>query len=159
MRDWKHLSDIIESHANPNPNPNPDILIREAFWGFEETLETSAGALETKILDNITGNGFDLSKCRGQGYDGAANMSGVYSGVQARIKEMEPLAKYVHWAAHNLNLALNDSVKDNTEMGNFYDTIVAERTERTSPRSKGALKPLRKSGEYDVSSPKFEQGV
>ena len=74
-----------------------DILTREAFWGFEETLETSAAALETKILDNITSNGFDLKKCRGQGYDGAANMS----GVQARMKEIEPLATYVHCAAHN----------------------------------------------------------
>ena len=108
-----------------NDNIATDILIREAFLGFEETLETSAAALETKIVDNITSNGFDLSKCRGQGYDGAANMSGVYSGVQARIKEMEPLAKYVHCAAHNLNLAINDSVKDITEMGNFYDTIKA----------------------------------
>lgn len=38
-------------------------------------------------------------------------MSGVYSGVQARISEKEPLAVYVHSAAHNLNLALNDYQK------------------------------------------------
>ena len=50
-------------------------------------------------------------------------MSGVYSGVQARIKEMEPLAKYVHCAAHNLNLTLNDSVKNIAELRRFYDTV------------------------------------
>ena len=63
--------------------------------------------------------------CRGQGYDGAANMSGVYSGfrMQTRIKEMEPLAKYVHCAAHNLNLTLNDSVKNIAELRRFYDTV------------------------------------
>lgn len=50
-------------------------------------------------------------------------MSGVYSGVQARIMEMEPLAKYVHCAAHNLNLILHDSVKNIAEMHQFYDTV------------------------------------
>ena len=91
-------------------NNTKDILINEAFVGFEETVDTSARELQKKILDSIWSNGFDLSKCRGQGYDSAANISGVYSGVQARIMEMEPLAKYVHCAAHNLNLTLNDSV-------------------------------------------------
>lgn len=49
-------------------------------------------------------------------------MSGAYSGVQARITEREPLARYVHCAAHNLNLALNDSVK-NVPGVKFYDTV------------------------------------
>ncbi|KAK1884134.1 Zinc finger MYM-type protein 1 [Dissostichus eleginoides] len=99
----------IQRDENDNAK---DILINEAFLGFVETVDTSARELQKKILDGIESNGFDLSKCRGQGYSGAANMSGVYSGVQARIMEMEPLAKYVHYAAHNLNLTLNDSVKN-----------------------------------------------
>jgi len=100
-----------------------DVKVVEAFLGFEETADTSASELENKILGSITKNGLDISKCRGQGYDGAANMSGVYSGVQARIREKEPLATYVHCAAHNLNLALNDAVKNIPEMKQFYDTI------------------------------------
>ncbi|KAJ4935225.1 hypothetical protein JOQ06_016761, partial [Pogonophryne albipinna] len=79
-----------------------DILINEAFLGFVETVDTSARELQKKILDSIESNGFHLSKCRGQGYDGAANMNGVYSVVQARIMEMEPLAKYVKRTAQNL---------------------------------------------------------
>ena len=46
-------------------------------------------------------------------------MSGVYSGVQARISEKEPLAVYVHCSAHNLNLALNDSIKNVPEIKQF----------------------------------------
>jgi len=38
-------------------------------------------------------------------------MSGAYSGVSARIKELNPKAVYVHSCAHCLNLALVDSVK------------------------------------------------
>lgn len=36
---------------------------------------------------------------RAQGYDGANTMSGVYSGVQSRIKQLEKNAVYVHCAA------------------------------------------------------------
>lgn len=50
-------------------------------------------------------------------------MSGVYSGVQARIREKEPLATYVHCAVHNLNLVLNDAVKHIPEVEQFYGTI------------------------------------
>lgn len=35
-----------------------------------------------KVLDN---KNIKLEKCRGQGYDGGANMRGKYSGLQARI--------------------------------------------------------------------------
>uniref|UniRef100_A0A673B287 TTF-type domain-containing protein n=1 Tax=Sphaeramia orbicularis TaxID=375764 RepID=A0A673B287_9TELE len=100
-----------------------DIQINEVFLGFEATAGSSASELENKILGSIEKNKIDLSKCRGQGYDGAANMSGEYSGVQARITEKEPLARYVHCAAHNLNLALNDSVKNVPGVRQFYDTV------------------------------------
>ncbi len=50
-------------------------------------------------------------------------MIGAYSGVQARITEREPLARYVHCAAHNLNLALNNSVKNVPGMKQFYETV------------------------------------
>ncbi|KAI4809029.1 hypothetical protein KUCAC02_017945 [Chaenocephalus aceratus] len=66
----------IQRDENDNAK---DILINEAFLGFVETVDTSARELQKKILDSIESNGFHLSKCRGQGYDGAANMSGVYS--------------------------------------------------------------------------------
>jgi hypothetical protein len=56
-------------------------------------------------------------------YDGAATMSGVYSGVQARIKEMQPRAIYVHSASHNLNLVLNDCIKAIPQLCIFYSLL------------------------------------
>ncbi|XP_018369284.1 PREDICTED: zinc finger MYM-type protein 1-like [Trachymyrmex cornetzi] len=50
-------------------------------------------------------------------------MSGVYNGLQKRIKNVQPLALYVHCAAHNLNLVINDSVKNITEINHFYDKL------------------------------------
>ncbi|XP_060555075.1 zinc finger MYM-type protein 1-like [Ruditapes philippinarum] len=48
---------------------------------------------------------------KGQGYDGAANMSGAYKGVQARIRERIPDAVYSHCKAHCLNLTIVHSCK------------------------------------------------
>ena len=48
------------------------------------------------------------SKCaiRGQGYDGAASMSGQYSGLQSRIAAENEKAIYVHCHAHNLQFTV-----------------------------------------------------
>ncbi|GFU89389.1 hypothetical protein TNCV_1783711 [Trichonephila clavipes] len=50
-------------------------------------------------------------KCRGHGYDGAANMNGAYvcGGLQKLIKDKQPRANYAHCSTHNLNLVLNDA--------------------------------------------------
>ena len=46
---------------------------------------------------------------RAQAYDGVSNVRGRYSGVSARIKELEPRALYIHCYCHLLNLSLQDS--------------------------------------------------
>jgi len=38
------------------------------------------------ILTQLSQLGLNLEYMRGQGYDGASNMSGKYRGVQARVK-------------------------------------------------------------------------
>ena len=58
---------------------------------------------------------------RGQGYDGAANMSGKYNGVQARIKELVPGAEYTHCQAHNLNLCIIHACEESL-VRNMIDT-------------------------------------
>ncbi|KAH9359623.1 hypothetical protein HPB48_007275 [Haemaphysalis longicornis] len=49
---------------------------------------------------------------RGQGYDGAAVMSGELRGVQEIIREQFPPALYTHCSSHSLNLCLSDASKD-----------------------------------------------
>ena len=53
-----------------------------------------------------------LSKCIGQAYDGAANMSGIRNGVQALVKNESNRALYVHCLAHSLNLCLQTVTKN-----------------------------------------------
>ncbi|KAK4881740.1 hypothetical protein RN001_005059 [Aquatica leii] len=69
----------------------PDGVPVERFITF--IANTGHNALDINIMD-----------CRGQSYDNATNMSGQYSGLQARIKSINPLAYYIPCAAHSLNL-------------------------------------------------------
>lgn len=63
----------------------------ESFNGFYEMGNQNATNFETETLMKILReNNIDLKRCRGQGYDGAANMRGKYRGLQARIKEKVP---------------------------------------------------------------------
>lgn len=61
--------------------------------------------------------------CRGQSYDNASNMSGIYSGLQARIKTINPLADYVPCAAHSLNLVGTCAAESVPEAVNFFFTL------------------------------------
>ncbi|KAG9282427.1 zinc finger MYM-type protein 1-like [Astyanax mexicanus] len=97
--------------------------INESFLGFQNISDQTAQGLETKITELIQSKGLPLHKCRGQGYDGASTMSGIYSGVQKRILDKEPNAVYVHCAAHNLNLVLNDACQHITEIKEYYDIL------------------------------------
>ena len=51
----------------------------------------------------------NVENIRGQGYDGASNMSSERVGVQAQIKELSPLATYIHCSSHQLNLVITHS--------------------------------------------------
>ena len=99
------------------------ICINESFLGFHDVADQSSENLAAEIVGCMESHGLDLSRLRGQGYDGNANMSGVYSGVQARLKQIQPLAVYIHCMAHNLNLALNDSCSGMSQVANFYDML------------------------------------
>lgn len=61
----------------------------EIFVGFYEVESTTSAALYSVIKDILLRFNLPLSKCRGQCYDGARNMAGNKTGVQARILEEE----------------------------------------------------------------------
>ena len=62
-----------------------------------------------------------ISQCRGQAYDGAANMAGHLSGVAARIKTEQPAALFVYYLAHSLNLYLQDVSQISTHIHKALD--------------------------------------
>lgn len=50
-------------------------------------------------------------------------MSGLYSGVQKRIKDQVLLAQYVHCYAYNLNLVISDAAKSSRKVSSFFETV------------------------------------
>jgi len=68
-------------------------------------------------------NGLKVEDIRGQCYDEAAAMRGTYNGVQARIRELNSLAFYVHCHAHILNLCLVDLTKQVPCVRNIFGTL------------------------------------
>ena len=81
--------------------------IREDFLGFIVCNEGLSGqAIATKILQAIKELDLDPNLCRGQGYDGAGNMSGKCNGASSIIKRQYPKALYVHCRSHLLNLCV-----------------------------------------------------
>ena len=57
------------------------------------------------VIEKLNYDGIDLNDCRGQAYDNAAVMSGVRTGVQKRILEVNPPAQFINCENHSLNLA------------------------------------------------------
>lgn len=76
------------------------------------------------IKETFQKYGLSLQELRGQGYDGAANISGHYnSGVQAMISEKNSKPIYMHCHTHILNLILVESCSKNDITCNFWGYI------------------------------------
>ena len=83
-----------------------DFNIEELFFDFYATEITSSGTIFSIMEDVLIRMQFPIHQCRGQSYDGAANMSGFVNGLRTRVEEIEKRAVYVHCRAHKLHLAV-----------------------------------------------------
>lgn len=75
------------------------------------------------VTSTLTELGIDILNCRGQSYDNAANMSGIYNGLQAKIKEISRLADYVPCSAHSLNLVGECAAESSQEACLFFSLL------------------------------------
>lgn len=96
--------------------------IREDFLTFVPVQNVTGSGLAKTLKETLVSLGLDLNKMRGQGYDGAAAMSGTFRGCQAIIRDEFPKALYTHCVSHCLNLCLNDASKV-TAIKNTIGTI------------------------------------
>ncbi|XP_026819100.1 zinc finger MYM-type protein 1-like [Rhopalosiphum maidis] len=86
--------------------------IEEYFIGFYETPKTDSNTLFNILKDILCRLELNIHNVRGQCFDGASNVSGIHKGLQARTKEIEPRALFVHCQAHSLNLVTQDSMQN-----------------------------------------------
>lgn len=86
-------------------------MLHEDFIDYVVADAMTGEGLADTILTHLREFPIELSCMVGQGYDGAAAMSGIFKGVQAVIKRQFPAAAYVHCSSHSLNLCLAAACK------------------------------------------------
>lgn len=68
----------------------------EQFLFFLPNPGHKSEELTESIKNTLSKLDIDIMNCRRQSYDKASNMSGIYSGVQARIKKVNLLLNMSH---------------------------------------------------------------
>ena len=71
---------------------------------FIPIISLRAKALTDTVGDFLNDNKIPLSNCRGQSYDNASNMFGRYTGLQARIHQIDEFTIFLPCAGHSLDL-------------------------------------------------------
>jgi len=95
----------------------------ERFWGFFIPSGHDAKSLFDSIKDNLKEVSENTDKLISQSYDGAAVMSGRFSGVQKLIRDEYKYAHFVHCYAHQLNLILSKATTQNRDVRIFFSNL------------------------------------
>nr|XP_011459885.1 PREDICTED: zinc finger MYM-type protein 1-like [Fragaria vesca subsp. vesca] len=95
----------------------------ERFIGIVHVANTTAKTLKKAIDELLSKHKLSISSLRGQGFDGASNMSGELNGLKTLILKDNPTAFYVHCFAHQLQLALVAVAKKHSIIGAFFTSV------------------------------------
>ncbi|XP_025417940.1 uncharacterized protein LOC112688792 [Sipha flava] len=104
---------IVDKHLN----------IAEHFLEFFVTPFTDAETLLNLVMNTLNRFDINISKCRGQCYDGAANVSGHISGLQKQIIDIESRATFVYCTAHTLSLVVQNAMQNIDKIRDFLSTL------------------------------------
>ncbi|CAH1103040.1 unnamed protein product [Psylliodes chrysocephalus] len=98
----------------------------ERFLKFLPSVGHKAEEMFAAIASELKTLGLNIQDCRGQSYDNAANMSGIYNGLQAKIQRQAPFAFFVPCSAHSLNLVATATAESSTQRWKILMTEVGE---------------------------------
>ncbi len=96
--------------------------VHEEFVGLYQVDTIHSEKIYKVITDVMLRLNLCMSKIRGQCYDGASVMTGVKSGVVAKLNAAEPRAVFTHCYGHALNLACADTFRQCKLMQDALDT-------------------------------------
>ncbi|CAF4968221.1 unnamed protein product, partial [Rotaria socialis] len=122
---------------------NDNYEIFEDVLGLYELSRQNAEAIVEVIFDILTRCGLNISDCRGQSYDGASSMSGIYGSVSDLVLKQQSKAFFVHCNAHCLDLAVHDLTNECPTISNcilFAKDIID--FVRRSPKRLSILKEI-----------------
>ncbi|XP_042466250.1 zinc finger MYM-type protein 1-like [Zingiber officinale] len=76
----------------------------ERFMAIVHVATTTTACLKEAIDSLFAKYGLSMARLRGQGYDGASNMSREFNDLKSLIIKENPYTRYVHCFAHQLQL-------------------------------------------------------
>ena len=82
---------------------------KERLLAMCDSSSSTDTGLHKTVTETLSSLGLDPQNIIGQSYDGAANMSGKYAGLQALIKHDAPNSTFTHCYAHRFNLLMTDA--------------------------------------------------
>lgn len=94
--------------------------IVERFVRFIPHVGHKAVDMEVAVYNILKDLNLDIANCRGQSYDNASNMAGIYNGLQSKIRQKNHLAYFVPCGAHSLNLVGNAAADCCLEGTSFF---------------------------------------
>lgn len=92
----------------------------ERFLTFIPSAGHKSVEMFKSVMNELENLKINIDDCRGQSFDNASNMAGVYNGLQAKIKEKAPLALFIPCAAHSLNLVGSSAAESCGEACKFF---------------------------------------
>lgn len=131
IKQYKYFSIVVDSTPDISHIDQLSFVLRyvkdgipvERFLRFLPKVGHKSENMEDAVLSFLENLGIDINNCRGQSYDNASNMSGAYTGLQARIVKHNSLAMYVPCSAHFLNLVGSHDAECVSEASTFFNTI------------------------------------
>lgn len=97
--------------------------IAESFVGFLKIFDKTGQGISDAILNELNALSLNPDDLRGQAYDNGSNMKGKNIGVQKKIQEKYPRARYNPCASHSLNLLVNDAADATGASINFFSFL------------------------------------
>ena len=91
-----------------------DGYVSERLLSLVKATSGTGEALFTILKNTLEKYGIDIKNCVGDSFDGAANMSGIYNGVSAKIASVASLHVHTWCYSHSLNLVLTDAASSTT---------------------------------------------
>ena len=95
---------------------------QEDFIGLCSVDSITANVLVSVFKDAMLRMNLSVQNCRGQCFDGAANMCGSKKGAATQTTSVESRVVFIHCYGHALNLAIGDTIKSNKILRDTLDT-------------------------------------
>ncbi|KAE9542493.1 hypothetical protein AGLY_003354 [Aphis glycines] len=127
----KYFSLIIDSTPDISKTDQLTIDLRyvmldgtpvERFIGFLPSVGHKGKDMTKAVIEKLSIMNIDIKNCRGQAYDNASNMSGMFNGLQSQIKQYSSNAEFIPCSTHSLNLVGSNAAECTPEGTTFFYT-------------------------------------